>query len=71
MVAKYANGGSKVGNAIGVLFIYIFVTFYGGCVDVSMYVYCSEIFPTLIRAQGVGFSVSGLFIAALCKWILD
>ncbi|RFU25166.1 hypothetical protein B7463_g11170, partial [Scytalidium lignicola] len=65
MVAKYANGGSKAGNAIGVLFIYLFVTFYGGCVDVSMYVYCSEIFPTLIRAQGVGFSISGLFIAAL------
>jgi MFS family permease len=65
MVAKFANGGSKAGNAIGVLFIYLFVTFYGGCIDVSMYVYCSEIFPTLIRAQGVGFSVSGLFVAAL------
>lgn len=68
MVAKYANGGSKAGNAIGVLFIYLFVTFYGGCVDVSMYVYCSEIFPTLIRAQGVGFSISGLFVSALCKY---
>ncbi|KAE8445891.1 hypothetical protein EG329_012670 [Mollisiaceae sp. DMI_Dod_QoI] len=65
MVAKYANGGSKAGNAIGVLFIYLFVTFYGGCVDVSMYVYCAEIFPTLVRAQGVGFSISGLFISAL------
>jgi len=28
-------------------------------------VYISEIFPTLIRAQGVGWSVSGLFIGAL------
>jgi Sugar (and other) transporter len=83
MVATYAGGGNKVGNGFGVLFIYIFVTFYGGCMDVSTYVYvcspsqsiqttqltlqskCSEIFPTRVRAQGVGFSVSGLFLTAL------
>jgi hypothetical protein len=70
VVAKYANGESKAGNAVGVLFIYLFVTFYGGCVDVSMYVYRSEIFPTLIRAQEVGFSISGLFISALRQFIL-
>lgn len=39
MVATYAGGGNKVGNGFGVLFIYIFVTFYGGCMDVSTYVY--------------------------------
>jgi hypothetical protein len=65
MVPKYVNGGSKAGNAIGVLFIYLFVTFYGGCIETLMYVYCSEIFPILIRAQRVGFSVKGLFVAAL------
>jgi hypothetical protein len=69
MVAKYANGGSKAGNAVGILFIYLFVTLYGGCIDVSMYVYCSEIFPTLIRAHGVGFSISGLFVSALSKFV--
>lgn len=65
MVARYAGTNNKVGNGFGVLFIYIFVTFYGGCMDVSTYVYCSEIFPTRVRAQGVGFSVSGLFLTAL------
>jgi len=65
MVPKYVNGGSKAGNAIGVLFIYLFVTFYGGCIETLMYEYCSEIFPILIRAQRVGFSVRGLFVAAL------
>ena len=65
MVAQYAGTSNKIGNGFGVFFIYLFVTFYGGCMDVSTYVYCSEIFPTGIRAQGVGFSVSGLFLTAL------
>lgn len=65
MVAEYASTANKVGNGFGVFFIYLFVTFYGGCMDVSTYVYCSEIFPTRLRAQGVGFSVSGLFLTAL------
>jgi hypothetical protein len=33
--------------------------------DASSYVYSSEIFPTSIRAQGAGFSVSGLFALSL------
>ncbi len=33
--------------------------------DASSYVYSSEIFPTSIRAQGAGFSVSGLFAFSL------
>lgn len=65
MVGKYAGTDNKVGNGFGVLFLYVFVTFYGGCMDVTTYVYCSEIFPTRVRAQGVGFSVSGLFLTAL------
>lgn len=65
MVAQYGGTSNKVGNGFGVFFLYLFVTFYGGCMDVSTYVYCSEIFPTGIRAQGVGFSVSGLFLTAL------
>lgn len=41
------------------------VTFFGGSMDASSYVYSSEIFPTSIRAQGAGFSVSGLFAFSL------
>lgn len=33
--------------------------------DATSYVYCSEIFPTPLRAQGTGFSVAGLFTATL------
>lgn len=65
MVAQFAGSANKVGNGFGVFFLYLFVTFYGGSLDASSYVYCAEIFPTSIRAQGVGFSVAGLFIMTL------
>lgn len=38
---------------------------YGCCVDATTYVYCSEIFPSHIRARGVAFSLSILFLTAL------
>lgn len=65
MVAKYGGTSNSVGNGFGVFFLFLFVTFYGGSMDASSYVYCAEIFPTWMRAQGVGFSVMGLFASTL------
>ena len=65
MVATFAGTESKAGNAMGVLFLFLFVTFYGGSQDASSYVYCSEIFPTGVRAHGLGTSVAGLFASTL------
>lgn len=65
MVAEFVGTTNKVGNGFGVFFLYLFVFFYGGTMDASSYVYCAEIFPTSIRAQGVGSSVAGLFIMTL------
>ncbi|KAF2021156.1 general substrate transporter [Aaosphaeria arxii CBS 175.79] len=65
MVAEYGGTENKIGNGFGVFFLYLFVTFYGGTMDASSYVYCAEIFPTTIRAQGLGFSVMGLFMMTL------
>lgn len=65
MVAEFVGTSNKVGNGFGVFFLYLFVFFYGGSMDASSYVYCAEIFPTSIRAQGVGFSVAGLFAMTL------
>lgn len=65
LVAQFAGTANKVGNAFGVLFIFIFVTFYGGSMDASSYVYCSEIFPTSFRSRGMGVSVAGLFLGSL------
>jgi hypothetical protein len=50
---------------MGVLFLFLFVTFYGGSQDASSYVYCAEIFPTGVRAQGLGTSIAGLFASTL------
>ncbi|KAK4947592.1 hypothetical protein LTR10_013538 [Elasticomyces elasticus] len=65
MVANFAGSNNRAGNAMGVLFLYLFVTFYGGSLDAGSYVYCAEIFPTSIRAQGLGMSVASLFASTL------
>lgn len=81
MVANYAGSNNRAGNAMGVLFLYLFVTFCklscgcgifdtdagtdGGSLDAGSYVYCAEIFPTSIRAQGLGMSVASLFASTL------
>lgn len=52
-------------NALGVFFLFAFVTFYATCIDAISYVYCTEIFPTAIRAQGVSYSIIGLFAMTL------
>lgn len=67
MVATYGGSGNKIGNGFGVFFLFAFVTFYGTCVDAISYVYCSELFPTALRAQGVGFAIIGLFAFTLSK----
>ncbi|KAF2100563.1 general substrate transporter [Rhizodiscina lignyota] len=65
MVAEFAGSPNRGGNAAGVLFLFLFVTFYAGCLDASSYVYCAEIFPTGVRAQGLGTSIAGLFASTL------
>ncbi|KAK5224289.1 hypothetical protein LTR47_009900 [Exophiala xenobiotica] len=64
MIANYGGveNTNKVGAGFGIAFMFVFGTFYGSCVDATSYVYCSEIFPTQVRAQGIGFSTSALFL---------
>lgn len=59
MVALYAGTTNKAGNAIAILCLFLFVTFYGLCIDNTAFVYCAEIFPTTYRAKGVAM---GLFV---------
>ncbi|KAH8587766.1 general substrate transporter [Bisporella sp. PMI_857] len=61
MVATFGGTTNRVGNGFGVFFLYCFITFYAGFVDATSYVYCSEIFPTHMRATGMGASICGLF----------
>lgn len=67
LVARYSDTDNRVGNGFAILCLFLFAVFYGGCLDASSYVYCSEIFPTSVRAHGIGFSVSGLFLSNICR----
>lgn len=42
MIAQYAGTTNRAGLSMGVFFSFIFISFYGSCIDVVGYVYCSE-----------------------------
>ncbi|KAL2832249.1 general substrate transporter [Aspergillus pseudoustus] len=66
MVAEFSGDTTnRVGNGFGVFFLFLFVTFYGLCLDATTYVYSVEIFPTQLRGQGMGVSVFTQFCATL------
>ncbi|KAK2783069.1 hypothetical protein FQN53_009373 [Emmonsiellopsis sp. PD_33] len=65
MIAQFAGTTNRAGNAMGVFFTFCFISFYGGGIDAPGYVYCSEIFPTHIRSQGVAWSLVGTFLSTL------
>jgi MFS family permease len=65
MIAEYSGTSNRVGNGFGVFFLFLFVTFYGACLDATSYVYCAEIFPTHHRATGMGISIFAQFCTTL------
>ncbi|KAF2138392.1 uncharacterized protein K452DRAFT_290976 [Aplosporella prunicola CBS 121167] len=65
MTAQYAGTSNTAGNAVGVLFMFLYLAMQGTCCDTTMYLYISEIFPTEIRAIGMGWSLFGQFAATL------
>ena len=64
LVANYGtpDNTNTRGAIAAIVFMFFFVTCYASTTDVSSYIYCSEIFPTHIRAQGVGFATSGVLL---------
>lgn len=59
------DGSSKAGLRAGVFAMFLYITFYGGCIDATTYVYCTEIFPTHLRSYGISWSLSILFTVAI------
>lgn len=57
------NSNNRVGLGFGVFFIFLFVAFYSSCLDATMYLVPSEIFPMVIRSFGMSFSIMGQFVA--------
>ncbi|KAH8647809.1 putative MFS sugar transporter [Xylariales sp. PMI_506] len=64
-IAQYSGTDNKAGNAAGVFFVFLYLTFQGTLCDTTMYLYVSEIFPTEIRPIGMGFSLFGQFASTL------
>lgn len=60
-----ANSGNRVGLGFGVFFIFFYVVFYSSCLDATMYLIPSEIFPMVIRGFGMSWSIMGQFIATV------
>ncbi|TPX13575.1 uncharacterized protein E0L32_006046 [Thyridium curvatum] len=65
IVKNYGSSTNKAALAAGVAMLFGFITFYGGFVDTTIYVYCSEIFPTHIRSKGMGWSLAIFFLSTL------
>ena len=54
---------NQVGLGFGVFFIFFFVVFYCSCLDATMYLVPSEIFPMVLRSLGMSFSIVEQFEA--------
>ncbi|ORY56312.1 sugar porter family MFS transporter [Pseudomassariella vexata] len=65
MIACFAGTDNKVGNAMGVVFMFLYLFFQGTFCDTTMYIYVSEIFPTEIRSIGMGWSLFGQFSSTI------
>jgi MFS family permease len=61
MTAEYVekDPSNRIGLGFGVFFIFAFVAFYSSCLDATMYLVPSEIFPMVIRSFGMSFSIMG------------
>lgn len=65
LLARYKGTDNRAGQAAAVAFLFIHVGFYGVCIDATTYIYCTEIFPSHLRARGSSLSISGLFFATV------
>ncbi|KAK4935990.1 hypothetical protein LTR10_023037 [Elasticomyces elasticus] len=65
LVRFYAGTVGHGGLSAAVFFIFLHLVFYGCCIDANSFVYCSEIFPTHIRPQGMAWSVGTLFLTTI------
>ncbi|KIW05621.1 uncharacterized protein PV09_03492 [Verruconis gallopava] len=62
---SFGNSSSKSGMAATVAFLWLYVIVYGGCIDPTQFVYCSEIFPTTLRAKGIALGFGAYFLGAI------
>jgi MFS family permease len=57
--AEFLGTNNKAAQNAAIFFIFLFITpFWSTFIDASQFLYVAEIFPTHIRSQGTGFSMS-------------
>ena len=61
---KYLGSDSKAGNAACLLFVFIYIVFYQ-LVDTASFVWSAEVFPSTIRAKGIGLTMFAYFAGAI------
>ncbi|WWD08562.1 hypothetical protein V865_006674 [Kwoniella europaea PYCC6329] len=61
LAVTYGGGTNKVGAGAAVAFLFLFITFFAPCIDVTSYVYGAEIFPTYMRARGLAVTIATYF----------
>ncbi|KAK5461146.1 hypothetical protein LTS15_003209 [Exophiala xenobiotica] len=65
LVKLYAGGPNISANAAAVAMIILFTMVYGGCVEGEVYTYASEIFPSHLRAKGITWGISWLYLVII------
>ncbi|KAL5324740.1 hypothetical protein ACEPPN_009288 [Leptodophora sp. 'Broadleaf-Isolate-01'] len=65
ILTKLFAGTDTAGNRASTFFIFWIIVVYTIGIEAASFVYTSEIFPTELRAQGVDFSMQGLFLSSV------
>lgn len=63
--ARYLGTDNAAGLRAAVFFIFLFIAFWGSCIDATQFVYVTEIFPNHIRSQGSAFSILNTGMSSL------
>ena len=62
---KYNSTTNHAGNAAALFFIFFYQWFYGFFIDPTQFAYAAEVFPTIIRAKGIGLAFFSYFVGAV------
>ncbi|KAJ3541040.1 hypothetical protein NM208_g4787 [Fusarium decemcellulare] len=58
IIAVYGGTTNRAALSGGVFILFCYITTFAGFCDTTLYVYCSEIFPTHIRSKGMAWSIA-------------